>query len=128
MAHQLYYDWIAEFFWTGYGAFRELEKYECNTEVDSFSSEITRTWKRYERRPACSESRSNFFLRSSQNRVDLLSYESKPRNKREKYDRRAGKNLDGMNRQRDSSESRHILHEFCVFGSKLGSSDLPHRA
>ena len=36
-----------------------------------------------------------FFLRSSSIRVDLLSYESKPADKREQYDWRAEKNLDG---------------------------------
>ena len=35
------------------------------------------------------------FLRSSRIRVDLLSYESKPTDKREQYDWRAEKNFDG---------------------------------
>ena len=36
-----------------------------------------------------------FFLRSSRIRVNLLSYESIPTDKREQYDWRAEKNLDG---------------------------------
>ena len=39
--------------------------------------------------------RQFFFQRSSRNRVDLLSYESKPTDKREQYDLMAEKNLDG---------------------------------
>ena len=38
---------------------------------------------------------TNFFLRSSCNRVNLLSYESKPTYKREQYDCVGEKNLDG---------------------------------
>ena len=38
----------------------------------------------------------NFFLRSSRIRVYLLSYESIPTDKREQYDWRADKNLDGI--------------------------------
>ena len=37
---------------------------------------------------------SRFFLPSNQNRVDLLSYESKTTDIRKQYDRRAEKNLD----------------------------------
>ena len=36
-----------------------------------------------------------FFLRSSRNKVDLLSYESKTTDKRGQYDWKAEKNLDG---------------------------------
>ena len=43
--------------------------------------------------------RPNFFLRSSRNRVDLLSYKSKPTDKREHFDCRAKKNLDGWSMQ-----------------------------
>ena len=47
----------------------------------------------------CTNSRSStrpyFFLRSSHIRVDLLSYESKPTNKRKQYDWMAEKKLDG---------------------------------
>ena len=38
----------------------------------------------------------NFFLRSSRIRVDLISYESIPIDKREQYDWRAEKNLGGL--------------------------------
>ena len=41
--------------------------------------------------------RPNYFLQSSRIRVDLLSYESKRTDKREQYDWRAEKNLDGYN-------------------------------
>ena len=41
-------------------------------------------------------SRPNFFLQSSRIRIDLISYESIPTDKREQYDRRAEKNLDGL--------------------------------
>ena len=37
----------------------------------------------------------HFFVRSSRNRVDLLSYESKATDKREQYDWKAKKNLGG---------------------------------
>ena len=40
--------------------------------------------------------RPDFFLRSGRIRVDLLSYESKTTDKREQYDWRTEKNLDGM--------------------------------
>ena len=43
-----------------------------------------------------SASKPNFFLRSSRNRVDLLSYESKPIDKPEQNDWMAEKNLDGL--------------------------------
>ena len=39
--------------------------------------------------------RPNFFLRSSRIRADLISYEGIPTDKREQYDWRAEKNLDG---------------------------------
>ena len=42
--------------------------------------------------------RPNFILRSSRIRVDLLSYESIPTDKRWQYDWRAEKNLDGYSK------------------------------
>ena len=45
----------------------------------------------------CSSTRPIFFQQSSCNRVDLLSYESKPTDKWEQYDWRAEKKLDGQN-------------------------------
>ena len=44
-------------------------------------------------------SRPEFFLQSSRIRVDRLSYESKTTDKREQYDWRADKNLDGFGSQ-----------------------------
>ena len=41
------------------------------------------------------DTRPDFYLLSSRNRADLLSYESKPTDKREQYDFKGEKNLDG---------------------------------
>ena len=48
------------------------------------------------RQKADMTSRPNVLLRSSRIKVDQLSYESKPTDKREQYDWRAEKSLDGI--------------------------------
>ena len=62
----------------------------------------------------CLETHPNFFQPFSRNRVDLLSYESKPMDKREQYDWRTEKNLDGKRAPSLKKEQKNLQHVLLV--------------